>query len=117
MADLIDRVIAHYDARKTYTVDVPEWGEPGKPLVIFFKAPTLAILSKVRKDADGDELKMAALLVAQCARDEAGKALFRPMNWRDIFDKADPAVVQRISAAIMEQVHFDEAAVADAEKN
>lgn len=117
MASLIERVTAHYDARKSFSISVPEWGEPDKPLVVCYRAPTLAILSKVRKDSGGDELKMASLLVAICSKDEAGKNLFTPMNWRDIFDHADPAVVQRISTAIMAEVRFDEAAVEAAEKN
>ena len=117
MASLIDRVTAHYDARKSFTLEVPEWGEGNKPLVVHYRAPTLAVLSKVRKDSGGDELKMASLLVVLCSKDEAGKSLFTPMNWRDIFDHADPAVVQRISTAIMAEVRFDEAAVEAAEKN
>lgn len=118
MASLIDRVVAHYDARKNHSITVPEWAEAGgPPVVIHYRSPTLATLSKVRKDADGDEFKMAAALVAICSLDEKGERLFKPMNWLDIFEKADPQVVQRISAAIMATVDFSQQAVEAAEKN
>lgn len=118
MASLIERVVAHYDNRPVYTVEVPEWGEgEGRPLVVHYKAPTLATLSRARREAPGDELKAASVLVAQCALDASGNPLFKPMAWRDIFERADPAVVQRISAAIMDKVNFGESAVEAAEKN
>ena len=85
--------------------------------VIRYKTPTLAILSKVRKDSKDDEVKMMAMLIVAVSLDENGNQLFRPMNWADLFNSADPGVVQRIGDAVMSKVRFDAAAVEDAEKN
>lgn len=117
MSSLIERITAQYRDRETFSLDVAEWGEAGKPLTVFYKAPTLATLSKVRRESKDDEIKMMALLVASCALNENGELLFRPMNWLDLFNGADPGVVQRIGTAIMEKVRFDTATIEAAEKN
>jgi hypothetical protein len=113
----MDRVLAQYDARKTLCIEIPEWGEENKPLRLFYRAPTLAILAKVRKDSGEDDVKMMAMLVAISSLNEKGERLFTNMNWHDLFNGADPAVVQRIGTAIMAEVRFDNAAVEAAEKN
>lgn len=113
----MQRVLAQYDARKTMCIEIPEWGEQGVPLRLFYKAPTLAMLAKVRKDSGDDDVKMMAMLVALSSMDEKGERLFTNMNWHDLFNGGDPAVVQRIGSAIMAEVRFDNAAIEAAEKN
>ncbi len=117
MSSLIERITAQYRDRETFSIEIPEWGEANKPLTIYYKAPTLATLSKVRRDSKDDEVKMMAILVANSALNENGELLFRPMNWLDLFNGADPGVVQRIGTAIMDKVRFDAPAIEAAEKN
>jgi hypothetical protein len=117
MSSVIERAIAQFENRPTHTVEVPEWGEGGKPLVVHFRTPNAATLSKVNREADGDPVKQACMLVAQAALDEKSSRMFTNMNWKDLFDRADPGVTTRIANAIMEHARVDEEAVAAAEKN
>jgi hypothetical protein len=117
MSSILERALAQYDSRPTKSIEVPEWGEPGKPAVIYYKAPTLAIMSKLAKESDGDNVKQMALLVVQCSLNEKGDRIFSNMNWKDLFAGADPMVVRRISDAIMEDFNLSLAAVAESEKN
>lgn len=117
MATVLERALAQFDTRATHSVEVPEWGEAGKPLTVYFRAPNAATLSKVTRDSEGDAVKQMAMLVAQCALDEKGGRLFTNMNWRDLFDGTDPAVVGRIAGAIMAEARFGNESVKDAEKN
>ena len=40
--NIIDRVKAHFESKGVKTIEVSEWGEEGKPLVIYAQPMTLA---------------------------------------------------------------------------
>lgn len=111
---VLENAIAQFEARPTFEIEVPEWGKPDAPLVVYYKTPNAATLSKVIKESKGDPIEQAARLVAHCARDGKGEKMFNPIDYKDLMIKVDFAIVSRIAAAIMRDARFD---VGEAEKN
>lgn len=111
---LIDKLMADFDARPVFDIDVPGWGDKGAPLKVYFKEPSLAIIKKIRADAKGDEIEMGARIVALCALDAQGNKLFDATDYMHLMRRASGAGVNVISTAIMEKVTPD---MPGAEKN
>jgi len=101
--NILQRAQASWDSRPTHEIAVPEWAEAGKHLIIYFKAPNLATLSKVVREAKGDPMDEAARLIVACSLDVEGKRLFNNADIVTVMNHVDPAVVGRIAAAIKDQ--------------
>jgi len=114
MSSVLERAIAHFQAKPRNKVEVPEWG-----VTVFYGTPNGVTLSLVHRDSKGDPVEMAARMVAHIAEDEAGKKLFSRLDYKDLMVKVDPAVVQRIAEAIMKDARLDgtPAERAETEKN
>jgi hypothetical protein len=111
---ILDRAQAHWDARPQYQIEIPEWGEPEKPLTVYFKTPNLSTMAKVVRESKGDQIEQSVRLVIACATDIDDKKLFQPAENVRLMKHVDPAVVSRIAARIMEEAHIN---IEDAEKN
>ncbi len=111
---VLDIAKEHWASRPVCTIEVPEWGKDGVPLVVHFKTPSAADLSKVVKESKGDPIEQAARLVALKAQDAAGARLFSNADVFSLMREVDPAVVSRIAQAIMAEAKID---VEAAEKN
>jgi hypothetical protein len=99
---LIERVAAHFDAPGVQSVEVPEWGEEGKPLVIYWKPITLQ--EKQRLATVGMEQGMVVRLVEALiikALDAEGNKLFDLADKATLLRRADPEVVARIVTQMM----------------
>jgi len=101
--DLLARVAAHFDAMRGKTLEVPEWGPPGEPLVVHFDPLTLADRQALEASARGDDAKAALLVVIRHAKDANGARLFDDgAQARATLERnADPAVFGRIAQAII----------------
>lgn len=99
---VIDRVRAHYDKGTgdgRAFIDVPEWGEEGEPLRIYWTPLTVREARAARRK-DGSEADFPAL-VATKAQDAAGKPMFPDIEDAHILaTAADAAVVNRIAIAM-----------------
>lgn len=105
---VLDRAIAHFDARAQQSVAVPEWAEkPGQDFLVYFKSPNPATLSRVQTESKGDAVQMMARLVCHCATDESGKKLFAPLDHKEMMLRVDPAVLTRVANAIMAEARLD----------
>lgn len=107
--DLKARIAAQFGGEELHAIEVPEWGEPGAPLLIHFRRASLRQISEASKLAGGDPFMMNARLIAMKALDETGKPLFKMVDAQFLLDSADPAVVARIAGAISGGVTAEEA--------
>lgn len=94
------------------TLEVPEWGEPGKPLVIHFRPMNLRQQDAIYKHVKEGSLESLVETLIQRAKDGEGKPLFRSVDRRELMNLVDPAVIERIVSAMA-----DDLSVEDAEKN
>ncbi len=107
--DLKERIAAQFGGEDLHQVEVPEWGEDGKPLVVYYRRATLRQISDAAKLANGDQFLINARLVAAKALDVNGKPLFRQIDAAFLMDSADPTVIGRIANAMSGSVSGDEA--------
>lgn len=106
--DLKSRISAQFGADELHQIEVPEWGEPGKPLVIHYRRATLRQISEAGKRSD-DQFVLNARLVAMKALDDKGTRLFTSADTQFLLDEADPSVIARIANAISGGVSAEEA--------
>lgn len=94
---------AHYKALCGQTIEVPEWGTDGKPLVVHFDPITAGAAQKIQARAKGNDARATALAVIVGAKDAAGKPLFEDNGATLLFleNKVDPRVIARIGMAIL----------------
>ena len=79
-------------------VEVPEWGEPDKPLKIYYKpAINFKAQGKILAlfKADKDEEAVCQSLIIK-ALDEDGKHIFKQTDMPNLLHEGDPDVVNRI---------------------
>lgn len=109
---LMERVRAHSQPDQVRRIEVPEWGEDGKPLVVTYRMMTLDDMATVNELEGTTWHRQAARIVVLKACDEAGQKLFRMADASELRETAAPDVVTRIALAILGRM-----TVEDAEKN
>jgi hypothetical protein len=106
---LMERIKAHAQPELIRRIEVPEWGEEGKPLVITYSMVSLDDLAIVT-ELDGQEWnKRAARIVAMKACDEAGVRLFTMMDAIELRKLAAPEVVSSIAMRMFARTSAEEA--------
>lgn len=99
---IIDAARLHFRADERRRIEVPEWGTPGAPLVLFAAPVTLAdkkLLHTRYKDGGLQEMYVHALILK--ARTEDDKPAFTLEDKRTLMTAVAPGVVERIAAEIM----------------
>lgn len=125
MGSILDRAKAHYSGVGMRHVDVPEWGEPGKPLRIFFTPLTVGERNKIyERDRNGVEPALGVICVRaliEKATDEKGTKLFdRFGDEETLMHAVDSNVVGRAASAMLGDLPKDadeRAEQADKRKN
>lgn len=99
---LIDRMKAHFTDIGVRSIEVPEWGEDGKPLVIYFAPMTLADKQKLMTigERDGYVARLADALIMK-AMDAEGKKLFTVGDKQALRHQVDPDVLARVVRDMM----------------
>ncbi|WP_227271242.1 hypothetical protein [Roseobacter weihaiensis] len=94
---------AHYDKLRGQTIEVPEWGSEGKPLVIYYDPITAAQAQTVTKRAKGSDARATALAVILYSKDKAGKPIFTDdaPTLKTFENDVLPEVIARIGQAIL----------------
>lgn len=110
---IIEMARAHFRADDRRRIEVPEWGAPGAPLVLF--APPVTLLDKQvlhgrYKDGGIQAMYVHALILK--AQREDGAPAFTLEDKPQLMRSVEPAVVERIAEAILAS-----RSVEDAEKN
>jgi len=107
---IIDRARLHFSASELRHVEVPEWGDEGAPLVVYFSPLTLAEKQLIvnRSQAEGSVAAQAHVLVLK-ARHADGRPMFDLEDKRALLTQCDPMVVERVASAIVSNAGEKEA--------
>jgi hypothetical protein len=109
---LIDRIQAHRKSLEVRFMDVPEWGEDGKPLRIYARPETLEDFGAL---AAANEKGFDAVVfetLKRLAVDANGERIFAGVGFIDFKKMASATVAVRVASFLREQV-----TVKDAEGN
>lgn len=96
---IIERAKAHFDSIGRKRIEVPEWGEGGKPLVIYSRAFTLADKKKIRAHTErggSSDIDALAYTIIFKAEDDQGKPLFTLEDKQSLISGVDSEVLSRI---------------------
>jgi len=104
----IDRVKQHYHDLGTKSLAVPEWGEPGAPLAIYWTPLTAREHRKLTSANDGLSARLLVSALILKAHDRSGKPLFEETDRPALMEQADIQVVRRVALAIMGEFSVEE---------
>lgn len=96
---IAERAKAHFIGIGMRSVEVPEWGADGKPLVVWFKPISLAEREKAHVGA-ADFAEIVVRTIVMKAMDENGERLFSAEDKMILRTEAAGDVVQRIFQAM-----------------
>lgn len=113
MDRLIDAITAHWRERAALrSLHVPEWGT-----TIHWRPPTLAVMAEIdAARSEGGDVAAAVRALVLLARDAEGRPVLSRGDEAVLRNEADPAVVMRIVAQMLEG-DGDAAAASAAAKN
>ena len=102
MADVIDRAKSHFSDFGIQSLEVPEWGEEDRPLVVYWKPMTIAEKQTLHTvgERDGYVARLVDCLIMK-ALDSDGKKLFTLENKHSLRHSVDPDVIARIVHRMM----------------
>jgi len=115
MGAALEKAKSHFRERLEnawQTIEVPEWGEPGAPLVITYRPMNLKQQDAIYKYVQENSLASLVETLIQRARDVDHKPIFRPVDRRELMSEVDPKVIERIVSAMADDISAE-----DAEKN
>jgi hypothetical protein len=108
-SSVLDRVRSHAQPDAVRRLEVPEWGEDGKPLIIHYRMMTLDDMAVVN-ELDGPAWhKQAARIVVLKALDESGAPLFKMSDATALREGAAPDVVTRVALSILGRLSVEQA--------
>lgn len=99
---ILDRAKAHYNEIDRGRLEVPEWGENGKPLIVTWTPVTAKQHAKIYSrglDKVGADELVTVLIVK--AEDENGEKLFQESARPTLTNEVDLKIVSRIANAIL----------------
>lgn len=94
---IIEKAKAHFKDKTVNVIEVPEWGDEGKPFLIYSTPFTLAEKDKIFKGSQESSLKVLVDCLILKAKDEKGDPLFTLEHKRDLLNSVDPDVIVRIA--------------------
>jgi hypothetical protein len=108
MSKLIDKAKEHFEQKDIKVIEVPEWGEEGKPAKIYAKPLTLAETSKLYKMSKDDNLTMMAYVLIYKALDEEGNKHFTLDDKMSLLHNTDQEVLVRVASEIIDSPSIEE---------
>jgi hypothetical protein len=108
---VIDRLKAQFADIGTRHIEVPEWGDESGPLIIYFKAMTLAEKQKLQTigERDGFVARLADALIMK-ALDAQGNPIFTIEDKFALRHSVDPDVLARVVVQLMSAPSRDDMA-------
>ena len=94
---IIEKAKAHFKDKTVNVIEVPEWGDDGKPFLIYSTPFTLAEKDKIFKGSQESSLKVLVDCLILKAKDQKGDPLFTLEHKRDLLNSVDPDVIVRIA--------------------
>ena len=105
---VIDRVKDHFENQGVKKVEVAEWGEEGKPLIIYSTPMSMAEKRNLFKGARTDDLAVLVDAIVLKAKDEEGNKLFKLDDKKVLMNNADPEVIARVAGDILNTTPLDD---------
>ena len=106
---VIDRVKEHFESKGINKFEVAEWGEEGKPLVIYSKPFTLAEKRNLFKNAKNDDLAVLVDAIVLKALDAEGNKIFKLDDKKTLLNNADPDVIATVATQMLNSTTPEEA--------
>ena len=102
MSAVLERAMAHFSAQERQSIIVPEWGDEGKPLIIYFAAMSVFQKRRIYKPGTrpSDDPSIQVDAVIEMAQTEDGKQLFTLDDREKLLREVDARVVRRVATAI-----------------
>jgi len=98
---IIDRVKAQFEALGIKKIEVAEWGEEGKPLIIYCSPFTLGEKRNLFKGAKNDDLGVLVDAIVLKAKDSDGNKIFKLDDKLTLLNNADANVIARVSTEML----------------
>jgi len=105
---IIEKAKSHFKNKNVNVIEVPEWGEEGKPFLIYSTPFTLAEKDKIFKGSQESSLKVLVDCLILKSKDEKGDSLFTLEHKRDLLNSVDPDVIVRIANEMISTATVDE---------
>jgi len=94
--NVIDRVKAQFESLGIKKIEVAEWGEEGKPLIIYCSPFTLGEKRNLFKGAKNDDLGVLVDAIVLKAKDSEGNKIFKLDDKLTLLNNADANVIARV---------------------
>ena len=107
--NVIDRVKAQFEALGIKKIEVAEWGEEGKPLIIYCSPFTLGEKRNLFKGAKNDDLGVLVDAIVLKAKDSEGNKLFKLDDKLTLLNNADANVIAKVATEMLSGVSYEEA--------
>ena len=101
MSAIMERIQRHFESLGTRTIEVPEWGEDGKPLQIRALPLTISDKAFILQQAGHDEFKQLVWTLIRCARTPAGDPVWHRGDRAALEREADERIIRRIAEQIL----------------
>jgi hypothetical protein len=106
---VIDRVKAQFEALGIKKIEVAEWGEEGKPLIIYCTPFTLGEKRGLFKNAKNEDLGVLVDAIVLKAKDADGNKIFKLDDKLTLLNNADANVIARVSTEMLNGVSYEDA--------
>ena len=107
--NVIDRVKAQFEALGIKKIEVAEWGEEGKPLIIYCSPFTLGEKRNLFKGAKNDDLGVLIDAIVLKAKDADGNKIFKLDDKLTLLNSADANVIAKVSTEMLNGVSYEDA--------
>ena len=107
--NVIDRVKAQFEALGIKKIEVAEWGEEGKPLIIYCSPFTLGEKRNLFKGAKNDDLGVLVDAIVLKAKDSEGNKIFKLDDKLTLLNNADANVIVKVATEMLSGVSYEEA--------
>jgi hypothetical protein len=107
--NVIDRVKAQFESLGIKKIEVAEWGEEGKPLIIYCSPITLGEKRNLFKNAKNDDLGVLVDVIVLKSKNADGEKIFKLDDKQVLLNNADANVIARVSTEILSSTSYEEA--------
>jgi hypothetical protein len=102
-------VKAQFESLGIKKIEVAEWGEEGKPLVIYSSPITLGEKRNLFKNAKNDDLGVLVDVIVLKSKNADGEKIFKLDDKQVLLNNADANVIARVSTEILSSNSYEEA--------
>jgi hypothetical protein len=107
--NVIDRVKSQFESLGIKKIEVAEWGEEGKPLIIYCSPFTLAEKRNLFRGAKNDDLGVLVDAIVLKAKDGEGNKVFKLDDKQVLLNNADANVIAKVATEMLSGVSYEEA--------